>query len=158
MNGATIALVSESNEEGDCYMKSSLLRKCASVMLSSTLVLSLSLPLLGHAHADGNLQISDDFEQGEAQGLTAGSGNWSVVKDGNGSTYQQSSRSESHSVKGNTSWTNYSVQADVYVNDFNGSNRVYVAGRYTDSNNFYAASLYNKKDGALEIRKKSKAL
>ncbi|MFK4343553.1 MULTISPECIES: family 16 glycoside hydrolase [unclassified Paenibacillus] len=135
-------------------MKSSLLKKCASVMLSSTMVLSLSLPLLGHAHADGNLQVSDDFEQGEAQGWTAGSGNWSVVADGNGSTYQQSSRSESHSVKGNASWTNYSVQADVYVDDFNGSNRVYVAGRYTDSNNFYAASLYNKKGGALEIRKK----
>ncbi len=137
-------------------MKSSLLKKCASVMLSSTLALSLSLPLLGHAQADENVQVSDDFEQGEAQGWSTDSGNWSVVKDGNGSTYQQSSRSESHSVKGNTSWTNYSVQADVYVNDFYGSNRVYVAGRYTDSNNFYAASLYNKKGGALEIRKKVK--
>ncbi len=135
-------------------MKSSLLKKCASVMLSSTLALSLSLPLLGHAQADKNVQVSDDFEQGEAQGWSADSGNWSVVKDGNGSTYQQSSRSESHSVKGNTSWTNYSVQADVYVNDFNGSNRVYVAGRYTDSNNFYAASLYNKKGGALRFVKK----
>ncbi|WP_311081083.1 hypothetical protein [Paenibacillus polymyxa] len=60
-------------------MKSSLLKKCAGVMLSCTLVLSLALPLLGHAHADGNLQISDDFEQGEAQGWTAGSGNWSVT-------------------------------------------------------------------------------
>ncbi|WP_226000379.1 family 16 glycoside hydrolase [Paenibacillus sp. BJ-4] len=135
-------------------MKPGLLKKCASVMLSGSLALSLSLPLLGHAYADGNLQVSDNFEQGEAQGWTVGSGNWSVVKDGNGFTYQQSSRSESHSVKGNASWTNYSVQADVYVDDFNGSNRVYIAGRYTDADNFYAASLYNKKGGALEIRKK----
>jgi pectate lyase len=135
-------------------MKSDLMKKCANVMLSSSLALSLSLPLLGHAYADGNLQVSDNFEQGEAQGWTVDSGNWSVVKGGDGFTYQQSGRSEGRSVKGNAFWTNYSVQADVYVDDFNGSNRVYVAGRYTDADNFYAASLYNKKGGVLEIRKK----
>ena len=30
----------------------------------------------------------------------------------------------------------------------------YVAGRYQDGNNFYAASLYNSNGGKLEIRKK----
>ncbi|WP_068502646.1 pectate lyase family protein [Paenibacillus kribbensis] len=135
-------------------MKSDLMKKCANVMLSSSLALSLSLPLLGHAYADGSLQVSDNFEQGEAQGWTVDSGNWSVVKGGDGFTYQQSGKSEGRSVKGDASWTNYSVQADVYIDDFNGSNRVYVAGRYTDAKNFYAASLYNKKGGALEIRKK----
>lgn len=134
-------------------MKSDLMKKCANVMLSSSLALSLSLPLLGHAYADGNLQVSDNFEQGEAQGWKVDSGNWSVVKGGDSFTYQQSGRSEGCSVKGDASWTNYSVQADVYVDDFNGSNRVYIAGRYTDADNFYAASLYNKKGGALEIRK-----
>lgn len=134
-------------------MKSDLMKKCANVMLSSSLALSLSLPLLGHTYADGNLQVSDNFEQGEAQGWKVDSGNWSVVKGGDGFTYQQSGRSEGRSVKGDASWTNYSVQADVYVDDFNGSNRVYIAGRYTDADNFYAASLYNKKGGALEIRK-----
>ncbi|MEC0181990.1 pectate lyase [Paenibacillus peoriae] len=135
-------------------MKSDLMKKCANVMLSSSLALSLSLPLLGNAYADGSLQASDNFEQGEAQGWKVDSGNWSVFKGGDGFTYQQSGRSEGRSVKGDASWTNYSVQADVYIDDFNGSNRVYVAGRYTDAKNFYAASLYNKKGGTLEIRKK----
>lgn len=46
------------------------------------------------------------------------------------------------------------MEADVKAVDFNGSNRTYVAGRYIDGNNFYAASLYNSNDGMLEIRKK----
>ena len=55
---------------------------------------------------------------------------------------------------GNTSWTDYSVEANVKVDNWNGTNRVYVAGRYQDGNNFYAASLYNSNGGKLEIRKK----
>lgn len=61
---------------------------------------------------------------------------------------------EGRTSAGDSAWSDYTVEADVKVVDFNGSNRTYVAGRYIDGNNFYAASLYNNNDGMLEIRKR----
>ncbi|NOV02029.1 DUF1080 domain-containing protein [Paenibacillus sp. LMG 31457] len=98
--------------------------------------------------------LSSNFNDGTAAGWTPTSGTWSVVQDAGNYVYSQSSTSEGRTSAGSQSWTDYSVEAKVKVEDFNGSNRAYVAGRYKDGNNFYAASLYNSSGGTLEIRKK----
>lgn len=104
--------------------------------------------------AQGATLLSDNFDDGNSNGWTSTTGTWSVVQDGGSYVYYQSSTSEGRTSAGSSSWTNYSVQADVKVDNFNGSNRTYVAGRYIDGNNYYAASLYNSSGGTLEIRKK----
>nr|WP_223192405.1 family 16 glycoside hydrolase [Paenibacillus sedimenti] len=98
--------------------------------------------------------LSSNFEDGQSTGWTSTSGTWSVVQDAGNYVYYQSGTSEGRTSAGNQSWTDYSVEAKVKVDNFNGSNRTYVAGRYKDGNNFYAASLYNSSGGTLEIRKK----
>lgn len=98
--------------------------------------------------------LSNDFENGNADNWNSTSGTWTVVQDGGSHVYYQSSQTEGRTSTGSTSWTNYSVQADVKIDNFNGTNRTYVCGRYLDGNNYYAASLSNSNGGTLEIRKK----
>ncbi|KWX70151.1 hypothetical protein AML91_28250 [Paenibacillus jilunlii] len=99
--------------------------------------------------------FSDDFESGSAGNWTSTTGTWSVVQDGSSHVYYQSGSSEGRTSAGSSSWSDYSVQADVKVDNFNGNNRTYVCGRYTDGNNYYAASISNSNGGTLEIRKKA---
>ncbi len=98
--------------------------------------------------------FSDNFDDGNANGWSTQNGNWSVVQDGGSYVYYQSSTSEGRAYTGSSSWTNYAVQTRVKVDNFNGSNRAYVCARYTNGNNYYAASLYNSSGGKLEIRRK----
>lgn len=122
------------------------------IALSSTLILGglgWSNPLVQAASI-----FNSDFENGSADNWTSTTGTWSVVQDGNNYVYYQSSQNEGRTSSGNSSWTDYSVQADVKIDNFNGTNRTYVCGRYVDGNNYYAASLSNSNGGTLEIRKK----
>ncbi|MDQ0898099.1 pectate lyase [Paenibacillus sp. V4I7] len=119
-------------------------------VLCATILLSLVIAFPANA---ANL-LSSNFDDGTASGWTPTSGTWSVVQDAGNNVYSQSSTSEGRTSAGSQSWTDYSVEAKVKVENFNGANRVYVAGRYQDGNNFYAASLYNSNGGKLEIRKK----
>ena len=95
--------------------------------------------------------FSDNFDDGNANGWTTQNGKWSVVQDSGSYVFYQSSTSEGRAWV-NGSWTNYSVEARVKVDDFNGSNRAYVCARMKDGNNYYAASLTG--NGKLEIWKK----
>ncbi|KQO18388.1 pectate lyase family protein [Paenibacillus sp. Leaf72] len=117
--------------------------------LCAALVLSLCYVYPAKAAA----LMEDTFDAG-AGNWTPSSGSWSVVNEKGNKAYFQSGTSEGRAVAGSQSWSDYSVEADVQAVDFNGSTRIYVAGRYIDGNNFYAASLYNSNGGALEIRKK----
>lgn len=103
--------------------------------------------------ASASTFFQDRFEEGDNL-WTSTSGNWTIVEDEGNSVYYQSATKEGRTSAGDSAWSDYTVEADVKVVDFNGSNRTYVAGRYIDGNNFYAASLYNNNDGMLEIRKK----
>lgn len=123
-------------------------------IITSVLCLALILPWLPGGQASAAALFNDDFESGNSNNWTATTGTWSVVKDGNSNVYAQTSTSEGRTSAGDSSWTDYAAQADVKVEDFNGTNRTYVAGRYKDGNNYYAASLYNSGGGKLEIRKK----
>ena len=96
--------------------------------------------------------FSDNFDDGDANGWTTQNGKWSVVQDSGSYVFYQSSTNEGRAWTGSSSWTNYTVEAKVKVENFNGSNRTYVCARMKDGNNYYAASLVG--GGKLEIRKK----
>ena len=98
--------------------------------------------------------FSDNFDDGDASGWSTQNGTWTVVQDNGSYVYRQTSSNEGRASAGNASWTDYTVESKVKIDNWNGSNRAYVAGRYQDGNNFYAASLYNSNGGKLEIRKK----
>lgn len=98
--------------------------------------------------------FTDNFNDGNSTGWTATTGTWSVVQDSGNYVYYQSSTSEGRTSGGSATWTNYSVQSRIKVDSFNGSNRIYLAGRYKDGNNYYAASFDNSDGGTLELRKK----
>lgn len=125
---------------------------------SAMIALSAMLALSGVGGSIPSVQaasiFSDDFESGNAGSWTHTSGSWTVVQDGSSHVYYQSGNTEGRTSAGNSSWTDYSVQADVKIDNFNGTNRTYLCGRYTDGNNYYAASLSNSNGGTLEIRKK----
>lgn len=124
-------------------------KKNASVIMCITLLFSLFIVY----PASASTFFQDRFEEGDNL-WTSTSGNWTIVEDEGNSVYYQSATKEGRTSAGDPAWSDYTVEADVKVVDFNGSNRTYVAGRYIDGNNFYAASLYNNNDGMLEIRKK----
>ena len=98
--------------------------------------------------------FADDFGDGAADGWTeqANYDDWSVVQDNGNFVYYSSTTREGRTSAGSSTWTDYSVKADVKVENFNGSNRAYVSGRYRDGNNYYAASLTG--GDTLELRKK----
>lgn len=121
---------------------------------AAILCLLIALPFGFAGRASAETVFTDDFENGTASDWTAATGNWSVVREGSGNVYYQSSTSEGRTSAGSASWKDYSVEAKVKVDNFNGTNRTYVTGRYRDGNNYYAASLYNSGGGKLEIRKK----
>ncbi len=116
--------------------------------------LSLLVAMMVFSTASAATLFNDNFDDGNADGWTTQNGTWSVVQDGGSYVYYQSSTDEGRASAGSQTWTDYSVTANVKVDNWNGSNRTYVAGRYKDGNNFYAASLYNSSGGTLEIRKK----
>jgi hypothetical protein len=102
------------------------------------------------------LLFEDNFDSADVRAWTTQYGKWSIVQDnGNGSyVFYQSSLNEGRAFTGSSSWSNYTVTAQVKVENFNGANRVNLCARYRDGNNYYAASLYNSKGGVLELRKK----
>ncbi len=103
------------------------------------------------ATPSGSVLFTDNFESGSFANWTATQGTWSVVTDGTKALAQTSTSDEGRISAGSSAWTNYSVKASIKVDNYN-SNRVQLCGRYSDGNNYYAASLY--KGTTLEIRKK----
>lgn len=124
------------------------LRLLSGIGFSVILVLIFMIP------ASAASLVTYDFENEGAANWTSTAGTWSVVQDGGSSVYYQSSTSEGRTSAGSSTWSNYSVQSEVKIDNFNGSNRTMVSGRYGDGNNYYAASLSNSNGGTLEIRKK----
>lgn len=125
------------------------LKKQVSLALSITVMLSFFIVIPTSAAS----LLQDNFDDGDTNWISS-SGNWSVVDNNGNNVYYQSGAKEGRTSSGDMSWTDYTVESDVNIVDFNGSTRTYVAGRYTNGNNFYAASLYNSNEGTLEIRKK----
>ncbi len=100
----------------------------------------------------GAILLSDDFEDGVADGWTAVTGAWSVETDGTKVYRQSSTTGDSASLSGAASWTDYSVEARVKPLSFNsagGFARIY--GRWKDASNWYYAVL--RSANVLELKK-----
>lgn len=99
--------------------------------------------------------LNDNFEA-DSQNWNVEKGNWNLTHDGSQVFSQTSLNTEAIASNGDKNWTDYSVQADVKVLDFNGSNKAMLCGRYTDSKNYYAVTLSDKSGGTIELKKKVK--
>ncbi|WP_207706204.1 hypothetical protein [Clostridium sp. HBUAS56017] len=97
--------------------------------------------------------FSDDFESG-CQNWNVEKGSWDLTSDESQVFSQTSKKVEGVATRGDKAWTDYSVQADVKVLDFNGSNKALLCGRYADAKNYYAVSLSSKNGGTVELKKK----
>ena len=100
-----------------------------------------------------DIYFTEDFELG-FQDWEVQKGDWNLALDDSSVLQHMSTNTEGRMSRGDLTWTNYAVQADMKVIDFNGSNRAFLSGRYTDGNNFYGVSLSSKKGGLIELRKK----
>ena len=98
-----------------------------------------------------NIYFSEDFESNYDQ-WEIQRGSFNIILDETNTIGHTSTNSEGRIMRGDLSWTDYSISADMKVLDFNGSNRAFLCGRYTDGNNFYGVSLSSK--NGLELRKK----
>jgi hypothetical protein len=104
----------------------------------------------------------DDFESGAAK-WTFTQGTCSVIVDGaDGGTDVTNSNvlncinggNEARALAGQVGWGEYSVQAKVKVNAMDLGRRIYLAGRFTDSSNWYGAAIYNGTPFEVQVRKK----
>ena len=70
-------------------------------------------------NAEAATVFSADFESGSTSGWSKSGGTWSIVSDGSQVFQQSDSGSErAREFAGDTSWTNYSVQARVKATSF----------------------------------------
>ena len=90
----------------------------------------------------GTQLFYDDFESGNANQWSPYDGSWSVCRVGSNSLeYCSANSSENISLAGNTSWTNYSVQAYVVADGSGASQGIELLARVQDGNHFYQAEL-----------------
>jgi hypothetical protein len=97
--------------------------------------------------------FSDDFE--------SGSGKWqitqgicSVTPDDTNVEHCAAGANEARAVAGDTTWGDYTVTARIKPILLGTGRRIYLAARFTGSNNWYGAAFYNDAPVAIEIRKK----
>ena len=57
--------------------------------------------------------FADDFEDGNSNGWSKSGGSWSVVTDGSRAFRQAGTSSDARAFAGETTWTDYAVQARV---------------------------------------------
>lgn len=87
---------------------------------------------------------SMDFEDGDSAGWMSSGGNWSVVADGSGKIYRQTSASgEALSCVGEPAMANYSVEGKIKLFDLEEWDASGIIARYTDNNNYYMLRLAN---------------
>ncbi len=105
--------------------------------------IALAFILASHLMVSAATLFSADFQTGTAPGWSTSSGTWSVVSD-DSYVYKQASTSATCYSYAGTSWTNYTVQANVKILAFNGSNRTAgILARFSSTSNFYALTLSN---------------
>jgi hypothetical protein len=97
----------------------------------------------------------DDFEGGSTNWMVT-QGTCSIQADETSVFTCELGTNEARAVAGDI-WGEYSVQARVRINELDpaGGRRIYLAGRFTDSNNWYGAAIYDGGPFEVQIRKKS---
>jgi pectate lyase len=96
--------------------------------------------------------LSDNFEDGNADGWSKSGGSWAVVSDGSRAYRQSNVGSElARAFGGSTSWTNYTVSARVKPLAFDGSGRfVGISARTSGATKFYRLALLNSNRAELQ--------
>ena len=100
---------------------------------------------------DGEL-FMDDFETGITK-WDVTQGTCSITADETNVLNCINMGNEARAVAGDV-WGEYSVSARVKVNAMDLDRRIYLAGRFTDSNNWYGAAIFNSTPIEIQIRKK----
>ncbi|MEH1165106.1 family 16 glycoside hydrolase [Micromonospora sp. CPCC 205539] len=97
--------------------------------------------------------FGDTFDDGTADGWSKSGGDWSVVTDGSAAYRQSNAGSElARAFAGQTSWTDYQVQARVKPLSFNGTNRVVgLAARSSGATKMYRLALVNANRAELQV-------
>ncbi|WP_046772549.1 hypothetical protein [Jiangella alkaliphila] len=98
----------------------------------------------GTAAADeGDMLLTEDFEDGVANGWAPQGGTWAVVDVGGDSvyraTYNDGGATTLTATAGSSTWSDYAVEA--VLTSANDANAIALRGRYRDANNTYALSL-----------------
>jgi polygalacturonase len=92
--------------------------------------------------------MQTNFENDGAAGWRQTKGAWNIEEvDGNRS-YRSIGIDENRSEAGESSWSDYRIEARVQLTDFGADGRVMLCGRYLDGNNYYAAALHKSEEGA----------
>jgi pectate lyase len=113
-----------------------------------------ALVVIGAPYAFADTLLSDDFQDGNASGWSTSGGTWSVVTDGTLAYRQSGTSSDSRSLVGSASWSDYSVQARVKPTGFNGSSRFAgLIARAQSSSNYYALVITSS--GAVQLIKRA---
>jgi hypothetical protein len=96
----------------------------------------------------------DDFESGITKWEVT-QGTCMIAADETNILTCTNGGNEARAVAGDI-WGEYSVQARVRLNELDpaGGRRIYLAGRFTDSNNWYGAAIYDGGPFEVQIRKK----
>jgi pectate lyase len=121
----------------------------AALVAAAALAVVVAVPA---AHAA--TLLSENFDDGVANGWSTNGGSWAVVTDGSLVYRQSGTSADAKAQVGSTTWTDYAVQARVKPTGFNGSARhVGVVARAQSMTSFYALALTNT--GRLEIIKRA---
>jgi hypothetical protein len=88
--------------------------------------------------------LSDNFEDGNADGWQKSGGSWAVVTDGSLVYRQTGTSSDARIRNGSTAWTDYALQARVKPLAFGGTGRyIALTTRVVNTNHFYYLALVN---------------
>lgn len=127
------------------------MKKVLCILVSFLLLMSAAF---GFQPVSAATLFTDDFEDGNYTGWSRNGGSWSIVTDGTKVYKQSSTSANAYTYAGASTWTDYSVQADIKPLAFNGTDRgIYLCARLKDTSNFYFASLSNS--NKLQLGKKS---
>lgn len=97
--------------------------------------------------------FTDDFESGTSSwDITQGT--CSATADATTVLTCINGGNEARAVAGDASWTDVTIAANVMIRQMDDGRRIYLAGRFIDSNNWYGAGFYNSGTRRVQIRKK----
>ena len=123
-------------------------------LAAAVLVAAVALAVVTVPVAQAAALLSENFDDGVADGWSRSGGSWAVVADGSLVYRQSGTSADAKAQVGSTTWTDYAVQARVKPTGFNGSARhVGVVARAQNMTSFYALALTNT--GRLEIIKRA---
>jgi hypothetical protein len=134
------------------------IRQCP--VRSAVVAVALGLAVAGGAREASaqTLPFSDDFNDGNTTGWTPSGGTWTLVGVAGHQAYQQTDTTVNlaRATAGATTWTNYSVQARLRMDQVNTEagiiSEMKLLARYRDDSNFYTVILQEQETGGGNLK------